>query len=72
MAETIYEKAAAIVAQRRQERRWELGRRKSEVFAKIPRLLEIETELDRFGIRMLNLLANGEYDENLKSIISIH
>lgn len=64
MAETIYEKAAKIVAQRKEERRWEIGRRRSEVFAKIPRLLEIETELDRFGIRMLNLLANGECDEN--------
>ncbi len=64
MAETIYEKAARIIAQRKDERRFEMQRRRSEVFAKIPRLLEIETQLDRFGIRMLNLLASGECDEN--------
>ncbi|MBQ2889921.1 MAG: hypothetical protein IJE41_05640, partial [Clostridia bacterium] len=60
MAETIYEKAAKIIAERKEERRFELRRRRSEVFSKIPRLLEIETQLDRFGIRMLNLLASGE------------
>ena len=63
MAETIYEKAAKIIAERKEERRFELKRRRSEVFSKIPRLLEIETQLDRFGIRMLNLLASGECDE---------
>lgn len=64
MAETIYEKASKIIAERKASREGELRRRKAEVFAKIPRIREIEEELDRFGIRMLNLLANGECDEN--------
>ena len=34
-----------------------------EVFGRIPRIKEIEDELDRYGIRMLNLIASGECDE---------
>lgn len=63
MAETIYEKATKIIAERKASRENELKRRKAEVFAKVPRIREIEEEMDRFGIRMLNLLANGECDE---------
>ncbi len=64
MAESIYEKASKIIAERKVKRENELRRRKAEAFAKVPRIKEIEEELDRFGIRMLNLLANGECDEN--------
>lgn len=60
---TVYEKATAILAERKEKRKRELDRRKSEVFAKVPRILEIEEELDRFGFRMLNMIANGECDE---------
>ena len=63
MAESIYEKAAKIIAERKEKRKNELSRRRSEVFIKAPRIKEIEEELDRYGIRMLNLIANGEYDE---------
>ena len=50
MAGTIYEKATRIIAERKAARENELKRRKAEVFAVIPRLKEIEDELDRFGI----------------------
>lgn len=63
MAESIYEKATAIVAGRKEKRRRELERRRSEVFALVPRIREIEEELDRYGIRMLNLIAGGQCDE---------
>lgn len=63
MAESIYEKAAKIIAERKEKRKNEILRRRSEVFLKAPRIKEIEEELDRYGIRMLNLIANGEYDE---------
>lgn len=62
MAESIYEKATAIIAQRKEKRRRELEFRRSEVFSKVPRIREIEQELDRYGIRMLNLIATGECD----------
>ena len=62
MAESIYEKATAIIAQRKEKRKRELERRRSEVFALVPAIREIEQELDRYGIRMLNLIANGECD----------
>lgn len=64
MAETIYEKASKIIAERKNKRKWELEKRKGEVFSKIPRLRDIEAELDRYGIRMLNLIAGGECDAN--------
>ncbi len=64
MAETIFEKASRIVAERKSKRKGELDRRKAEVFAVVPRIAEIEAELDRYGIRMLNLIAMGECDEN--------
>ena len=67
---TVYEKATQIIAERKEKRRRELEWRKSDVFAKAPRVREIEEELDRFGIRMLNLLADGEYDEK-KAVSSI-
>lgn len=63
MAGTIYEKASKIISERKQKREEELRRRRSEVFEKVPRIMEIEAELDRYGIRMLNLIANGECDE---------
>lgn len=63
MAGTIYEKATAIIAERKEKRRRELERRRSEVFAIAPRVREIEEELDRYGIRMLNLIASGQCDE---------
>ena len=63
MAESIYDKAAKIINSRKRSREAELERRRSEVFSKIPRLKEIELELDRYGIRMLNLIASGECDE---------
>lgn len=58
----IYEKAAAIIDDRKEKRRRELDRRRREVFAVAPRIQEIEENLDRFGIRMLNLIASGECD----------
>ena len=67
---SVYEKATRIIAERKEKRRRELEWRKSDVFAKVPRIREIEEELDRFGIRMLNLLADGEYDEK-KAVSSI-
>ena len=67
---TIYEKATLVISERKEKRRRELERRKSEVFSLIPRVRDIEEELDRFGIRMLNLIANGEYDEK-KAVSSI-
>jgi len=60
---TVYEKATQIIAERKENRRREIERRKNEVFSVIPRVREIEEELDRFGIRMLNLIAEGQYDE---------
>ena len=63
MAESIYEKATKIIAERKEKRKNELSRRRSEVFVKVPRIREIEEELDRYGIRMLNLIASGECDE---------
>ena len=63
MAESIYEKATRIIAERKEKRKNELGRRRSEVFLKVPRIREIEEELDRFGIRMLNMIASGQSDE---------
>jgi len=62
---TVYEKATQIIAERKEKRRRELDRRKNEVFAVVPRVREIEEELDRFGIRMLNLIANEQYDEKM-------
>ena len=63
MAETIYEKASKIIQDRKEKRENEIKRRRLEVFEIIPRVKEIEEELDRYGIRMLNLIANGECDE---------
>jgi len=63
LAESIYMKAAEIIAQRRQKNIMELEKKKNEVYSKIPRLRKIENELDRYGIRMLNLILDGEYDE---------
>lgn len=63
MAESIYEKASKIISERKRIREEELKRRKNEVFQKIPRLMQIEAELDRYGIRMLNLIASGDCDE---------
>lgn len=70
MAESIYEKATAIIAERKEKRRRELERRRSEVFAAVPKIREIEEELDRYGIRMLSLIANGQCDE-VKAVSSI-
>ncbi len=64
MAETIYDRASKIIAYRKEKRENELKRRRREVFESIPRVMEIENELDRYGIRMLNLIANGECDED--------
>ncbi len=58
----IYEKATAIIDERKANRRRENERRRREVFAANPKILEIEENLDRFGIRMLNLIASGECD----------
>lgn len=63
MAETIYDKASKIIAERKEKRENEIKRRRMEVFERIPRIKEIENELDRYGIRMLNLIASGECDE---------
>ena len=60
----IYEKIDAIINERRENRRLEIERRKREVFAVAPKIQEIEQELDRFGIRMLNLIASGECDSD--------
>lgn len=70
MAESIYEKATAIIAERKEKRRRELEYRRSEVFAAVPKIREIEEELDRYGIRMLSLIANGQCDE-VKAVSSI-
>lgn len=69
---TVYEKATQVIAERKEKRRRELDRRRNEVFALAPRIREIEEELDRYGIRMLNLIASGECDEKkaVSSIIS--
>ncbi len=64
MAETIYDKASRIIADRKEKRENEIRRRRMEVFERVPRIKEIEEELDRYGIRMLNLIASGECDEN--------
>jgi len=63
MPGSIYEKATKIIAERKEKRRRELERRKSDVFAVVPRIREIEEDLDRYGMRMLNLIASGECDE---------
>ncbi len=68
MAETIYEKASKIIQERKEARENELKRRRLHVYENIPRVKEIEDELDRYGIRMLNLIASGECDE--KSAVS--
>ncbi len=58
----IYEKIDAIIEERKENRRREIEKRRREVFAKAPKIQEIEESLDRFGIRMLNLIASGECD----------
>ncbi|MBQ8765164.1 MAG: hypothetical protein IJZ12_04515, partial [Clostridia bacterium] len=63
MPGSIYEKATQIIAERKERRKRELARRSGDVFSIAPRIREIEDELDRFGIRMLNHIANGECDE---------
>lgn len=63
MAESLYTKASAIISKRKQNRENELNRRRNEVFSKIPRLFEIESQLDRYGIRMLNNIISGNLDE---------
>lgn len=60
----IYEKIDAVINERREKRRLEIERRRREVFAAAPKIQEIEQELDRFGIRMLNLIASGECDSD--------
>lgn len=60
----IYEKATTIINERKERRRSETDRRKREVFAINPKIQEIEKELERFGIRMLNLIASGECDSD--------
>ncbi len=60
----IYEKATTIIDERKENRRREIDRRKREVFAVAPKIQEIEESLDRFGIRMLNLIASGECDSD--------
>jgi len=70
LAESIYEKATAIIAERKEKRARELERRRNEVFSIVPRIREIEGELDRYGIRMLNMIANGECDEK-KAVMAI-
>lgn len=60
----IYEKIAAITDGRKEKRHREIERRKREVFAVAPKIQEIEEELDRFGIRMLNLIASGKCDSD--------
>ncbi len=70
MPGSVYEKATQIIAERKEKRRRELDRRRNEVFAIVPRIREIEEELDRYGIRMLNLIASGECDEK-KAVSSI-
>ncbi len=62
MAESIYDRASAIIAKRKKQREEKLSRRRAEVFGKIPRIAEIEAELDRYGMRMLNMVASGEND----------
>ena len=58
----MYEKAAAIIDERKENRRRENERRRREVFSIAPKIEEIEQQLDRYGIRMLNLIASGECD----------
>ena len=58
MAESLYTRAAKIVADRKAKRESELNRRKNEVFSRVPRIFEIESELDRYGIRMLRAIAD--------------
>ncbi len=70
LAETIYDKASKIIQERKEKRENELRRRRREVFQSIPRVMEIENELDRYGIRMLNLIVSGECDE-LKAVSGI-
>ncbi len=64
MAQTLNQKAASIISQRKKLREDSLNKRKQEIFEKIPRIKEIESQLDRYGIRMLTLVADGECDEN--------
>lgn len=63
MAESLYTRAAKIVADRKAKRESELNRRKNEVFSRVPRIFEIESELDRYGIRMLRAIADGKCSE---------
>ena len=63
MAESIYDRAVKIVAEKKNSRKREMEHRRREVFAKVPRIGEIEQQLDRYGIRMLNLIASGQCDE---------
>ncbi len=66
--QTIYEKASKIIADRKEKRDNEIKLRRLRVYESVPRIKEIEEELDRYGIRMLNLIASGECDE--KSAVS--
>lgn len=50
---------AEIVEQRQMQRRGRLLRRKEEVFAKLPRIKEIEERLDSTGLKLMSQVADG-------------
>ena len=52
-------RAAEIAAQRQQLRRERLEKRQEEIFARFPRIKEIETALDRTGLSLMSRVAEG-------------
>lgn len=63
---------AEIVEQRRAQRRSGLLRRKEEVFARLPRIKEIEERLDRTGLNLMSQVAEGGLtaDEAVEKIMA--
>ncbi len=54
----LFSKAQTIIDKRREKSKSDLLARKSEIYSKFPRLLEIEKELDRTGVKLLSAVAD--------------
>ncbi len=64
-------KASKIIERRKSVRKAEYEARKSEIFARLPRVGEIERRLDQTGINLINMVLDGscEPDEAVNKIM---
>ena len=65
-------RVSEIIENRRQELQLEAQARRNEIFAKFPRIKEIEERLDATGIKMMNCVLSGscEPEEAVRRIMS--